>query len=225
MNTQRRALGPITGPEDDRKALEEMTALAFETERRTDEESEYLDGLSQIVEQFDKYGFGEAKARANLMFQYLFKFGRQASLAEIETVTGVSSIPHIKAKFVKEHMQTITIKPGNELFIGPPDNKRRAYAHVGIVRGNLVIVHDPLRSYRHARATAPFTYGNGFELWGLGKTKPDYTAKVDCFGVDSHVMFKVVRVDPQNQTIDLEVQDGMAVFTRDAGDKAVADAL
>jgi len=92
MNTQRRGLGPITGPADYRKATEEMEALTFRAERRTDEEEEYLGGLLKIVQAFDNFGYGRASARPFKMFQYLFRFGRKGTIEEIEGSTGIQNL-------------------------------------------------------------------------------------------------------------------------------------
>jgi hypothetical protein len=116
----------------------------------------------------------------------------------------------------------ITLKPGAEFLIGPPDDKRRAYALLGVTDGNLVQINDPYCAY-HVSHTSPFAFGNGY--W-RGVLDPDLAGKmlmVNCWGHDEDEIGSIVEVDPRQQTVIIDVPYGMAVFPRDETDDRVAD--
>jgi hypothetical protein len=121
-------------------------------------------------------------------------------------------------------MERITLGPGEEFFIAPPGEKQRAYAHIGITQGELVRVHDPYRAYK-VRYTAPFPYGNGYGILQIDRDLVGKRVKRNCWGLTDAEMFTIIKVDPAQEIVVIDVHDGMAVFPREESDKTVADAL
>jgi len=98
MNTQKRGLGPITGPEDYDRAVREMRDLARTTTALPAEVNDYMVALTGVVNEYHQFSFGSAKALPQKMLQYLLEVARNVTLEDAEAATGTTNLQGFMAK-------------------------------------------------------------------------------------------------------------------------------
>ena len=113
----------------------------------------------------------------------------------------------------------LTLKPGDEWFIGPGTDKRQAYAHVGMKDHVLIVIDAP---YYTDGPTPEFDYGQGVAYVPVEAKNTGRTFQSNCWGVHSQQMFTICAIDEEAQEVTLSVEDGLVAIPRAEDDHALA---
>jgi hypothetical protein len=122
-------------------------------------------------------------------------------------------------------MRRITLKRADEIFLCPKEGRAKAFAHVGIADGTLVVVNDPYRVYRGRNYMMPFKYGNSITTLPLHEQNVGAGIDVECYGLDQVRMFDVIAIDRAERTITIDIQDSFTVEPRLPTDAPISDGL
>jgi len=96
----RRGLGPIMGPEDRHRAVEEMGILLLADEM-TDDERAYFDQLRAILDKYKQFSMGKPRALPQKMLAYLIEIAKPITLDALEAETGIDDLE----RFMVYHRQ------------------------------------------------------------------------------------------------------------------------
>ncbi len=110
----------------------------------------------------------------------------------------------------------IVLKRGDEWFVGPSSDKRKAYAHLGIDQDTacFVVIDAPF----YLEPTSPFDYGQGTTTVPLESQNVGMAFTTNCWGVCRQEMFSIIAIDECNKTLCLEIVEGLTLLPRDERD-------
>ena len=88
---------------------------------------------------------------------------------------------------------SLHLKAGNEAFVGPLNNKRQAYAHIGIRNGAFVCIDAPF----YLETPSPFDYGDGTTTVPLETRNAGMQFETNCWGVHRRAIFTIGAIDEE----------------------------
>ena len=123
-------------------------------------------------------------------------------------------------QFCDQQAMHVVLRPGDEVFIGPSQDKRKAYAHVGVKDGYFVVIDAPFQIDRPGGS--PFNYGNGLTNVPLEPRHAGMQFKIHYWGEYDDAMFTIGAIHEESGEVILLIEEGLMLIPRDDRDHALS---